>query len=256
MVQYWTIDRPVVVSAFDFPGGDVLARHTHGRDQLVYASTGVMTVRTGQGAWVVPPQRAVWVPAGVEHEIRMIGAVAMRTVYLQRGTLPDAPAQCRVVTVSPLLRELILRAVDMTQPYPLGGSEERLVTLLLDEVRTTPEAPLYLPEPRDPRLRCITDALQSDPADVRTLEAWEQDAAASPRTLARLFQRETGMTFAGWRQQLRLIRALEELAQGRSVTEVALDLGYESPSAFIAMFRRAFGKTPARYFEADIPTGA
>ncbi len=249
MVQYWTIDRPAVAVGYDFPSGEVLPRHTHSRDQLVYASAGVMTVTTVHGAWVVPPQRAVWVPAGVEHQIRMIGAVAMRTVYLRPGALPDAPRQCRVVTVSPLLRELILRAVEIEQPYREGGPEERLIAVLLDEIRATPETPLHLPVPQDERLRRITDALQTDPADSRPLAAWASEAAASARTLARLFQRETGMSFARWRQQLRLVRALEALAQGRSVTETALDLGYESPSAFIAMFRRAFGKTPARYFE-------
>jgi AraC-like DNA-binding protein len=210
-----------------------------------------MTVTTDEGTWVVPPQRAVWMPAGVEHEIRCTGAVEMRTLYIQTGALPHAPNACRVVTVSPLLRELILRAIELPQPYPLGGAEERLIATLLDEIATAPGAPLHLPVPADETLRVVVDGLLADPADSRTLSEWASAAGVSDRTLARLFVKETGVTFAGWRQQLRLVRALESLAAGRSVTEAALDVGYESPSSFIAMFRRALGTTPSRYFASD-----
>jgi AraC-like DNA-binding protein len=250
-VEFWLIDRPVVAMAFDYPSGDALARHRHGRGQLVYASTGVMTVTTDDGTWVVPPQRAVWVPAGIDHEIRMTGQVAMRTLYVRDDAATVLPDGCRVVMVTPLLRELILAAVALPQPYPLGGAEERLVQVMLDELQVMEEAPLHVPAVRDDRLLAIADALQRDTGDERTLDGWSREAGASARTLARLFMAETGMTFAGWRQQLRLARALERLAQGRSVTEIAIELGYGSPSAFTAMFRRALGRTPARYFEGD-----
>jgi AraC-like DNA-binding protein len=255
-VEFWLIDRPVVAMGFDYPSGDVLARHRHGRCQLVHASTGVMTVTTDDGTWVVPPQRAVWVPAGIDHEIRMTGLVTMRTLYVRGDAAAALPPSCRVVTITPLLRELILAAVGLAQPYALGGPEERLVRVMLDELLVMEEAPLHLPAVGDDRLLAITEALQANPGDDRTLDDWSREAGASARTIARLFVAETGMTFAGWRQQLRLARALELLAGGRAVTEVAVELGYSSPSAFTAMFRRALGRTPGRYFEGDASSAA
>jgi len=242
------VPRPVVGWAIDYPDGYVIPPHSHPRAQLVYAAAGVMTVRTDQGLWVIPPQRAVWMPAGVEHQVHASGTLAMRTVYVEAGGERRYPGTCRVLTVGPLLRQLILRAVAMPALYPLGGPEERLMMVLLDEIAALPEAPLHLPVPRDRRLRRITDALLADPAGGRTLKDWAASSGASVRTLARRFVRETGMTFGAWRQQLRLLRALEYLAEGRPVTQVALDLGYDSPSAFSAMFRRTLGVPPSRYF--------
>lgn len=242
------IPRPVVGVASDFEDGFVIPPHRHRRGQLVHASAGVMTVTTREGTWVVPPQRAVWVPGGVEHRIRMSGRVEMRTLYLSDRAAEGLPAGCRVVAVPPLLRELLLRVVAMPQPFPLGGAEERIAGVLLDEIRAMEVAPLHLPLPTDPRLRRVADLLIASPEDDRGLAAWARIAAASPRTLERLFQRETGMSFGAWRRQLRLLRALERLASGESVTEVGLALGYESTSAFIAMFRRNLGRTPGSYF--------
>jgi len=243
-----TIPRTAVGLAYDYPGGFHIPRHHHSKAQLVYASAGVMTVTTESGSWVVPPERALWIPANITHEIHMSGDVAMRTLYLDADVEARLPAECFVVNVGPLLRELILRTVALEQPYALGGPEERLVQVLVDELSTIRVAPLHLPLPEDRRLAPIVAALQTDPADTRTLEAWTRETGASARTLARLFERETGMTFGRWRQQLRLLRALEELAAGESVTSVALSLGYDSPSAFISMFRRSLGCTPGRYF--------
>jgi AraC-like DNA-binding protein len=197
------------------------------------------------------------VPPRVTHAIRMTGEVHMRTLYFDPRTPTALPDACAVVGVSPLLRELVLRVVAFTRPYPRGGPEARLVAVLLDELAAARAAPLHLPAPRDPRLRAITERLAADPADKRSLAAWARSAGASARTLARLFRRETGLGFAHWRQQARLLRALERLAAGDAVTTVALDLGYDSPSAFITMFRSRLGATPGRYFGgADAPTVA
>jgi len=242
------IARPVVGAAVDLGHGSAIPLHRHRRGQLVHASSGVMTVTTDEGTWVVPPQRAVWVPGGVEHRIQMSGRVEMRTLYLSGAALANLPSQCCVVSVSPLLRELLLRVVAMPQPFPLGGAAERLVAVLLDEIRTTEVKALHLPRPADRRLRRVADALLEAPADERRLADWAKAAGASPRTLERLFQRETGMSFGAWRRQLRLLHALQRLAGGEPVTSVALALGYESTSAFIAMFRRNLGRTPGRYF--------
>jgi AraC-like DNA-binding protein len=151
-----------------------------------------------------------------------------------------------VVNVSPLLRELILAAVEA--PGPLRR-RRLLAAFLLDELRAAPVAPLYLPEPEDPRLKRIAQALRAEPGDPRTLAAWSREVGASARTLSRRFLRETGLTFRQWQRQARLLAALVKLAQREPVTTIALDLGYDSPSAFIHAFRQALGTTPRRYFE-------
>ena len=243
------VPRPVAGLAWDYPAGYRVPLHQHGKAQLVFASSGVMTVSTSDGSWVVPPQRALWVPARVDHQIVMAGAVRMRTLYLDEVASAMLPTRCGVVPVSPLLRELILRAMEFEPLYPEQGVEQRLVAVLLDEIRSAPIAPLHLPLPSEARMRVVIDTLLENPADRRGLGEWASHAGAGARTLARLFERETGMTFGAWRQQLRLLRSLERLGAGESVTTVALEVGYESPSAFISMFRRNLGTTPARYFD-------
>ena len=242
------IPRPIVAVATDYPPGTRTEWHSHPRAQLVYAESGVMTVTTAVGIWVIPPQRAVWVPAGIEHRVRMTGWARMRSLFVAPDAAPGLPGACCVVTVSPLLRELIVRAVGQPRLYDPDGPDGRLMVVILDQLERLAVTPLHLPIPADPRLRRITDALMKDPADGRRLSDWATTAGASVRTLARLFVAKTGLSFGAWRQQARLLRALEGLALKRPVTEIAFDLGYQSPSAFIAMFRRALGKPPGRYF--------
>jgi AraC-like DNA-binding protein len=215
---------------------------------LVYASRGVLTVTTDHGIWVVPPQRAVWVPAGVSHEVGTAGAASLCTLYIDRSAVAGLPEDCCVVAVSPLLREMILHAVTISDGYDRKSAEGRFIDVLLDQVRGLPVQPLHLPAPSDRRLQSIAHALTTTPADTRSLDTWAKTVGASARTLARLFVAETGMTFGQWRQQARLLEALRLLAAGQPVTTVALDLGYESQSAFIAMFKKALGTTPGRYF--------
>ena len=246
--------RPMVGYAEDFPNGHNIRRHRHSSAQLIYAAAGVMTVSTEHGRWVVPPQRAVWVPARVTHAIRMTGMVQMRTLYLDATALRAVPAGCCVVPVGPLLRELILRVIRFAQPYALDGPEARVVAVVLDEIAAARVTPLHLPMPKDRRLLAVTTRLLDDPADQRTLAAWSRSAGASARTLARLFRAETGMSFARWRQQARLLHAMRLLARGEAVTSTALEVGYDSPSAFIAAFTQIMGTTPGRYYRAHKST--
>jgi AraC-like DNA-binding protein len=244
-----SLRRPLAGRAVSLRGGARIPRHRHDVAQLVYAASGVMTVTTPDGSWVVPSLRAVWVPPFVEHAIRMMGDVEMRTVYLSRALAATLPRACCVVQVTPLLRELVLRAVTFGAAYAPKGPEARAAAVLVDEIRGAAVAPLHLPRPADPRALRVVRALEAQPGDPRPLSGWARIAGASPRTLARVFRRETGLGFGAWRQQLRLLRALERLALGDAVTQVALDLGYDSPSAFIAMFRRTLGTSPGRYFK-------
>ena len=242
---------PVLTISTDSPGGVHFPEHRHFRAQLVFAREGVMTVTTAAGAWVVPPQQAVWVPAGVHHDVRSAGAVSMRSLYVHPHAAESLPSACCVMAVEPFLRELIVKVADLAERGETGESYARLVQVVLDELRGLKPSPLHLPLPRDTRLESITAMLLAEPGDNRDLAAWGRQAGASGRTLARLFRRETGMTFAGWRRRLRLMAALSRLGAGEPVTRVAYELGYHSPSAFVAMFRRALGMPPGRYLKGD-----
>jgi len=242
--------RPVCALGVSYGDGERIPLHRHRTAQLIAAASGVMTVTTLDGRFVVPPQRGVWVPPLTEHRIRMTGEVAMRTVYFARRIAAKLPKACCVVQVTPLLRELVRRAVDFPKQYPKVSPEARIAALIVDELKSAKVAPLHLPLPADPRAQRVTRALQADPGDQRSLGELAETSGASPRTLARTFRRETGLSFGTWRQQLRLLRALERIAAGDAVTTVALELGYESPSAFIAMFKRSLGVSPGRYFGA------
>ncbi|MGE0659410.1 MAG: helix-turn-helix transcriptional regulator [Reyranellaceae bacterium] len=239
---------PVTGLASDYADGASTGWHRHRRAQLAFAVAGVMHVDTEQGSFVVPPQRALWLPAGLDHCIEMHGAVGMRTVYVAPAQAAKLPAQCRVVAVTPLLRELVLEAVRAPRSYRPDSRAGRLAALLLDELHALPVLPLHLKLPEDARLRRVCEAILAEPALDLTLEELARTASASARTLARLFRRETGASFGQWRQQARLMAALRLLASGEKVTSVALDLGYDSPSAFTAMFRKALGVPPSRYF--------
>lgn len=231
----------------DFGSGFEIAPHHHQRAQLIYATAGTMRVSTDEGVWVVPPQRALWMPAGVRHSILMSGDVSMRTLYLRDDAARGMPKTCHVLPVTSLLRELIIRATELPVRYDNRGPAGHVVALLLAELHQAGALPLQLPMPRDKRLRQICEALLGGPGDPRTLEQWASSANASARTLARLFVVETGLTFGAWRQQARVLEAMGRLGSGAPVTEVAFDLGYDSVSAFSAMFRRAAGASPRQY---------
>ena len=230
------------------PAGAVIAFRTSDWDKLVYASHGVMTVRTEQGVWVVPPDRAVWVPAGFGHKVEMSGRVSVRTLYFARRIARALPRVCRAVNVTPLLRELVLRTIEHSMLRSSVGTQARLAALLIDEIVGLPTVPLQLIEPADPRSRSAADMLRQGLGVRLPTAVLARKAGASRRTLERLFLRETGLTFGRWRQRLRLIRSLELLASGQSVTAAASGVGYESTSAFVSAFRRELGTTPGRYF--------
>ncbi|NBF00067.1 helix-turn-helix transcriptional regulator [Nonomuraea sp. KC401] len=225
------------------PGAGIDA-HRHDTHQIVYACRGVLSVTTGSGIWVAPASRAIWIPAGTVHEHRARGDTDLRLVGLSDNPLGlGRPA---VLAVGPLLRELIIAYTG--DDGPAGGERERLSAVLLDQLRRAPEQPLHLPAARDPRLTAVCAALHRDPADGRSLAQLAVEAGTSERTLARLCRRELGMSFPQWRTQLRLHHALLLLADGLSVTAVAHRCGWASASAFIDVFRRAFGHTPGRAF--------
>jgi len=207
-----------------------------------------MAVKTDKGIWVVPPLRAVWVPSNTRHQIEISGNLSMRTLYIDQDYFPGPSEGCCVIAVSPLLKELILHAMAMPPLYALGGPEERLLAVILDQIRSMTIAPLELPIPEDARLQKIYRHLSSNPGDRRRLEEWGKVVGATGRTLARRFRNETGLSFGQWRQQVRILEALRRLGMKEPVTTVSMELGYDSTSAFISMFKKALGKTPGQYF--------
>lgn len=238
---------PMAAMAIDYPHGTRLASHSHRRAQLLYAIEGVMIIATETGRWVVPPTRGVWLEAGLEHTVQMSGAVKMRTVFVEPGLATMPEASC-VIDISPLVRELILAAIDIPLDYRADSRDARLMHLLLDELTALPVLPLYLPWPKDTRLAQICERIMHQPDNGATVTDWANEAGMSSKTFQRQFARETGITFGRWRQQARLLRALDALAHGHKIVSVALDHGYASQSAFAAMFKRHFGVSPSAFY--------
>jgi AraC-like DNA-binding protein len=241
------VPRPVLALAQDLPPAHEIDWHSHPRFQLVYAARGLMTVHTREATWVVPPQRAVWMPPTIEHRLRASGAVQLRSLYIRRDAAGRMPATCEVLEVTPLLRELILRATELPLEYDERGPAGRIMHLLLDELASLARLPYHLPMPGTAPLAAICQRLVHAPNEDATLAQLAARERLSARTLARHFRRQTGMSFAEGRRRARLLRALGWIAEGRPILEVALDLGYESPSAFSAMFRRELGAPPSRF---------
>lgn len=232
----------------DLPHGHVIPEHSHPEDQLLFASKGVMTLRTKQGVWVVPPMRAVWIPAGTPHSVSTSGQASMRTLYFLPRLCHAFPPRCVVMNVSALLKELILHACRFGRLSRKVTTERRIVEIIVDQLKSIECIPLQLPQPSDSRAMRIARALLANPADRRTLETMSEDSGASTRTIQRLFLHDTKMTFAKWRQQLRLLHAMQLLGSGAKVTTAALESGYNSTSAFVSMFRKQLGATPKKYW--------
>jgi AraC-like DNA-binding protein len=242
--DYQLVPRPLAAMAKSFPDGSLIRRHHHVRAQLLYAVSGVMTIDTDAGAWLVPPDRALWIPAGVAHQIRVAGLLEMRTLYVREDASAHFPEECRVLVISPLLRELVVRASQLPVLYDESGPDGALMSLILAEIRELRSVPLHLPMPRDRRLFKLCKLVLEDLAARHPREFYAERVGISCRSLTRLFQSQTGMGFLHWRQKARLLAAMQRLAAGEPVTQVALALGYQSPSAFTAMFRRVLGASP------------
>lgn len=244
--------RPILSYLMDAEGPHRAAAHQHPRAQFIYPTKGTYWVTTPQGNWLVPPNQAVWIPPNIHHEVFSHNSVTSLMLFVDRAFAGPLPQKCVAVKVSPLLQELLKKAVCYEHNYAPEGPEVRLAEVILDELNEMTVAPFFLPMSREKRLQRIMEALLENPADDRGLEALAKDAGASIRTLSRLFRKETGMTFPEWKTQLRLIEAIDRLSHGKPVTQVAFDLGYNSASAFIYMFRHKLGITPGEYLRSQM----
>lgn len=221
--------------------------HQHRQGQLVLALRGSVTCEVRDALWMVPPGSAVWIPGHTPHSVAASTNACINYVLIQPH-VANLPHSCCTLAISPLARELVLCMADVGGDYAADSSAARKAQVLLDELELAPLEALSLPMPQDTRLRLITRQLRENPADRRTLKHWAAAVAMGERTLARLIEHETGLTFGRWRQQFHLIVALQHLAAGDAVQQVAESLGYNSVTAFISMFKKALGKPPAKYF--------
>ena len=235
--------------ATGYSSGFVIEAHTHRWHQLLFASSGAMTVRAGHYSWMVPPGRAVFIPAGCAHTIRMWGNVAMRSLYFSPAVCHFA-RDCEVLEVTPLLREMILRVIELTALDSRVATHQRLLGTLVDEIdqqmRERPGTPLMVPLPWERRALNLTHHVLDDPAASGSIDRLARRFGMGRRTIERLFHEQTGMSFGLWRQKVRMLDSIRLLAEEKSVTETALAAGYSSVSAFIAAFKRTFGFTPGK----------
>jgi AraC-like DNA-binding protein len=249
-VRIETIDdtpRPIVASGNDYPDGHIVPPHRHRRGQFISSATGTLVVSTPHGAWVMPPQRGMWIPPDTIHDVRAIGAVSLQSLFIEPAATEGLPTRCQVLGISPFVRSLISEALDLPLLYDLEGRGGALMTLIQYEVRQLPTLPLSLPLPRRPDLAERCRAFLREPTAHDSIERWCAALGMSRRSFTRQFRQETGLSFMAWRQQACLVSALPRLAAGESITDVAMALGYDNPSAFTAMFKRLLGVSPRGY---------
>lgn len=245
-LDYQNLPQSIGAMPKSFSDGYVIALHHHERDQLLYAIRGTMRLRTEQEAWIVPPAGAIYIPAGTPHTVSMHGDVDMRTLYIDAENTHEQPKTPRAISVSSLLRELILALSEEPVTYDTASRAGTIAKMIEMEIGRARELSLHFPLPHDPRLQILCAELLANPSDRRTLDEWSQITGASPRTLARLFEQDLGMGFNQWRQRIRFHSALETLSCGEPISRVAHQHGYRSASAFSAAFRKVMGAPPSQ----------
>jgi AraC-like DNA-binding protein len=261
-MQLWTVSAATIAGWEEDTGpspihglgmelvlGGTIESHRHHRGQVMTAPSGVATVKAGGRTYVMSGKRGVWIPEGMPHELLASTEVKLRNLQITRELAPGLPDTACAISVSPLFSELLGSAVEGDQWIQEGSRESKILDLLVLEFRIADDLVFSFPEPKDPRLKRICAVLQKDPSDGRSLAEWADVAGGCTRTLERLFRKETGLTFAQWRRQLRLHDAIIRLHRGQPVTSVAFDAGYDNTSSFIEMFRRVTGRTPGQFLD-------
>ncbi|GLU33438.1 helix-turn-helix transcriptional regulator [Trinickia caryophylli] len=224
--------------------------HFHRKGQFLLWMRGVLTCEVAGGFWLVPPGGAIWVPGGLPHRMEAAGTIECYMVYVDPVAGEALPRNCCTLSTTPLLRELVIRSAALPLRYKEGGMASRLTTLLLDEMALAQPGRVHLPLPTDKRLRTLVEWIMARPSESGSIDSWARRMSISPRTLSRLVSRETGMSFGRWRRQLHILLALQWLAKGATVQDVANGLGYENASNFVVMFRKVLGEPPGRYLKS------
>ncbi|MGU3400300.1 AraC family transcriptional regulator [Brucellaceae bacterium D45D] len=241
------MDDPLIALPTEYPDGYFVPRHSHSRAQLLCAAQGVVLVTTDVGRWMIPGDHAIWIPAGVEHAVEISGDVFMRSIYISPDVVSGVPNHLHVVGLTDLMRCLIADATEAERKPDPGSRDALVIELILKDLHRLPQRPLGLPFPADHRLQKLCREFVKNPSSRATIDDWAERMAMSRRSFTRHFQRETGVSLSVWRQQACLFAAVPRLSEGEAVTSVALDLGYDSVSAFTTMFRRMLGVSPRHY---------
>lgn len=240
------VKRDVLVLGTDYLPDVLLTSHTHRRAQFLYGATGLIEVSTADGEWVIPPDCGVWIPANTAHETRMLN-VSTRSLYIESTAAPRQSKQCEVLRVSPLLRQLLLSAVDIPAEYDEQGYDGAMITLILLELAKAETLPFFAPVPNDEKLGQLCREFLKAPNITSTPAFWGEQLYKSERSFSRFFLAQTGMSFSQWRQQACLLYALSQISAGCSITEVALSLGYNNIGAFSTMFKKQLGRSPSAF---------
>jgi AraC-like DNA-binding protein len=253
MPSYEDVPRDVITTDREYPAGFVFPAHTHCRSQFAYAATGVITVLTAEGNCIVPPQCAIWVPAGIPHEMHMSGPVRMLNAFIHTRAEPANTllAHCRVLGTSSLLRDLLFEAVRLPSLYGSTTRAGKIMSLLIDEIATMRPLSLNAPMPDDPRLASLCRELFESPSIAHDIDSMADRIGMSRRSFTRFFREQTGVSFTAWRQQMCLLTAVARLSRGDSITRIATDLGYSSPGAFSVLFKRLMGDSPLQYLKEE-----
>ena len=241
-----SLPTSVLAIATDYPPGHLLVWHRHRRAQVLYSVSGVLRVETADGMWTVPPQQAVLIPPDTDHQVQMFDA-STRSLYVEPQAVPWFPGSCRVVDVSPLLRELLIAAVELPPQWGPRSRAAAVADLMLHEIQSLSPLPFDIPMPADPRLRARCEDFASAPRIDHTPTQWAADLAISARSFTRWFKAQTGVTFQTWRERACALDAIRRLVAGTTVTETAAALGYASPAAFTVMFIRCVGTQPRSF---------
>ena len=237
------------VAAWELPQAAIRRMHAHSHDeaQLCGLDSGLAIVETGAGSWLCPPGRCIWIPPGISHSLRSCGRISGWMLHMNGGMSASLPVTPRVLALTPLLKEIVKRVTEWVASPEITVARRQLVTVLQDEIAGATQVELHLPVPKNPALRRLAMRFTEDSDAPRDLTALAHEAGLSERSLFRSFQRETGLSPGQWRRQMQVLRSLELLADGRSVTETSLEVGYESTGAFIRAFRQVVGVTPSVY---------
>lgn len=242
------VARPLLALGTEYKNGHAIAKHRHRRHQLLFGAKGIVIVSAQGSSWMIPPDQGIWLPAGTDHAVRMLGNVHIHSLYLEPDAISGMPTDCEVMGIPDFVQGLMREALDLPAEYDQNSRAGALMELLLHELRRLPALPLGLPMPvRHPALLARCEAFLTAPTPHATIDDWAAALSLSRRAFTRRFREETGLSFASWRQQACLHAALPRLSAGEAVTRVALDLGYDNPASFTTMFKRCLGVPPSHY---------
>jgi AraC-like DNA-binding protein len=240
---------PIIPLALDVFETQCASKHSHPRAQLIYSCNGTMRVTVENHVWMVSSRQAIWVPSMYEHHVTFLKNNHIRNLFIDPSVLGNLPNTCFALDVSSFLREIILKIVTIDDNYQMDSVEGRIIQVALDELTTIKSTNCFLPISNEPRLKKVMDELINNTSDKRTVEEFASLACTTSRTLSRLFIKEVGMTFVNWRKQIRMMEAIERLEKGIPIAQIALELGYNSTSSFIEVFRKEFGVSPSNYLK-------